>query len=97
MDAKASAKIVTNSEMSFSLSPFSWSPVLSATKHSALHIEKNVFLILSLSGYSVSVIKRKEQMDMVFEHLRTEFGPGCYVSDSLKAYTGDQAKMHDFM
>lgn len=36
-------------------------------------------------------------MDMVFEHLRTEFGPGCYVSDSLKAYTGDQAKMHDFM
>lgn len=78
-DAKTSAKIVTNSWWSFSLPLHSWPSILSAMNYSKLHIEKNVFLIQLLSGYSVSVIKCKDQMDMVFEHLRTEFGPGCFV------------------
>ena len=34
---------------------------------------------------------------MVFEQLRTEFSPGICVSDSLKAYTENQAKIQDFM
>lgn len=55
-------------------------------KHPKLHIEKNVFLILLLSGYSAAAIKGKEQMDMVYEHLRTEFGSRYCVPDSLKAY-----------
>ena len=34
---------------------------------------------------------------MVFEHLRTELSPGSCVSDSLKAYTENQAKIQDFI
>lgn len=66
-------------------------------KHSKVHIKTFAFLILLLSGCSVCIIKCRDQIDVVFERLRTELGPGCFVSDCPKAYIWDQAKMHDSM
>lgn len=51
----------------------------SSMQSSKLHIEENAFHILLPSGYSVLVVKRKDQMDMVIQHLRAEFGPGYFV------------------
>ena len=70
-------KVVTNPWWPFSLSLHS--SILNAMKDSKLHIEENAFHILLPSGYSVLVVKCKDQMDMVIQHLRAEFGPGCFV------------------